>query len=276
MFVEIAKKVSKINNNIFWVVAGDGPLMPKVKAAVDNNFKLLGMIKETQEIYAISDATFNCSSFEGLALTSYESLSMGVPVISTDAGGQAELINKDVGGIVHFNENPTKEEYEKEIEEYVTETLRVVDELDTLKKNCRKRIIKGFTLDIMANKFAKIFEEVIKEEKNKKLPELDTTLYEIGCEAFNQLYSNYTNEFYEKHYGLYLTNIKKSKYAKIIRRLNSYGVFKEGKVILELLRSGKRFLIELIHLLKLIISSIIAFPVLVFKVIKYYVKKIFS
>ena len=276
MFVEIAKKVSKINNNIFWVVAGDGPLMPKVKAAVDNNFKLLGMIKATQEIYAISDATFNCSSFEGLALTSYESLSMGVPVISTDAGGQAELINKDVGGIVHFNENPTKEEYEKEIEEYVTEKLRVVDELDTLKKNCRKRIIKGFTLDIMANKFAKIFEEVIKEEKNKKLPELDTTLYEIGCEAFNQLYSNYTNEFYEKHYGLYLTNIGKSKYAKIIRRLNAYGVFKEGKVILELLRAGKRFLIELLHLLKLIISSIIAFPVLVFKVVKYYVKKIFS
>ena len=279
MFVEIAKRVCKQNSNIFWVVAGDGPLMPKVKANVDDNFKLLGMIKETEEIYALSDATFNCSSFEGLALTSYESLSMGVPIISTDAGGQAELINDSVGGLVHFNENPTPEVYEKEIEEYVEQTLRVVDNLDKLKKNCRKRIIEGFTLNLMAKKFDKIFDEVIEEEKDTKMELLDTTTYEIGCEAFNRLYFNYTNDYYERNLGIYPT-AKKSKhqklYRKITNRLSSFGAVNEGKDIVEFLRSFKRLIIEfkffIIRFFKAIISSI----KIIFKIIIKIIKKIFK
>ena len=43
---------------------------------------MLGMVSsdKTVEIYTLSDMTLNCSSLEGLALTSYESLAMGVPV----------------------------------------------------------------------------------------------------------------------------------------------------------------------------------------------------
>ena len=279
MFVEIAKRVSKRNNNIFWVVAGDGPLMPKVKANVDENFKLLGMIKKTEEIYALSDATFNCSSFEGLALTSYESLSMGVPVISTDAGGQAELINETVGGLVHFNENPTPEVYEQEIEQYVEETLRVVENLDKLNKNCRKRIIEGFTLDLMAKKFDKIFDEVIEEEKNRKMNPIDTTTYEIGCEAFNRLYFNYTNDYYERNLGVYPT-AKKSKYQRIYRkisaRLYAYGAFKQGKDIVEWLRSFKKLLKELVISFKRFLKALVSGIILLFKMIVYYIKRPFK
>ncbi len=279
MFVEIAKRVSKINNNIFWVVAGDGPLMPKVRANVDENFKLLGMIKKTEEIYALSDATFNCSSFEGLALTSYESLAMGVPVISTDAGGQAELINETVGGLVHFNENPTPEVYEAEIEEYVKETLRVVENLEKIKKNCRKRIIEGFTLDLMSKKFDKIFDEVIEEEKNRKLELQDTTTYEIACEAFNRLYFNYTNDYYERNLGVYPT-AKKSKhqriYRKISNRLYRYGAFNQGKDIIEWLRSFKKLLKEFVISLKRFFKAIASGIILIFKVLIYYIKKPFK
>ena len=97
------------------VIAGDGYLMPDIEKVVTDDFKLLGMVKNTEEIYAISDLTINCSTLEGLALTSYESLSMGVPVVSTDVGGQTELIDDKVGGIVHCNINPSKEVYNNEI-----------------------------------------------------------------------------------------------------------------------------------------------------------------
>lgn len=43
-------------------------------------------IKNTGEIYKISNVTVNCSLKEGLALTSYESLSMNVPIVSSDVG----------------------------------------------------------------------------------------------------------------------------------------------------------------------------------------------
>ena len=39
--------------------------------------------------------------------------------LTSNKEGQAELINETVGGLVHFNENPTPEVYEKEIEEYI-------------------------------------------------------------------------------------------------------------------------------------------------------------
>ena len=79
---------------------------------IDENFAMLGMVSsdKTVEIYTLSDMTLNCSSLEGLALTSYESLAMGVPVVSTDVGGQTELIDDTVGAIVHYHKDATEEE----------------------------------------------------------------------------------------------------------------------------------------------------------------------
>lgn len=279
MFAEIAKRVSKINKDIYWVVAGDGPLMPKLKAKVDNNFKLLGMIKQTEEIYAISDATLNCSSFEGLALTSYESLSMGVPVISTDAGGQGELIDNKVGALVHFNENPTPEIYEEEVENYVKETIKVIENLENLKKNCRKRILEGFTLDLMAKKFDKIFDEVIEEEKNRESIEFDTTTYELACETFNKLYFDFTNDYYEKNFGIYLDTVEKGTkktVQAIKKRLVGYNAIKEGKIIFEFMRQSKKAFKELGKFLWLLFKSIISGVIIIIKIIIYYLKKPFK
>ncbi len=279
MFVEIAKRVSKLNKNVYWVVAGDGPLMYKVRPRVDKNFKLLGMVKETEEIYAISDITFNCSSFEGLALTSYESLSMGVPVISTDAGGQGELIDNTVGALVHFNPNPTPEVYEQEIEEYVKETLRVVDNVEQLKKNCRKKILNGFTLDLMAKKFDNIFDKAIKEEKNKKHNDNDKTTYELACEAFNVLYTSYTNDYYEKNLGIY-PNAKKRKFPRLYKKLRdrifAYNILKEAKNITGFFRNIFDIVVIVI---RAIIKFFIAIPsviILIAKVFIYYVKRIYK
>ncbi len=277
MFVEIAKRVSRKDPSIFWVVAGDGPLMPKVKANVDDNFKLLGMIKKTEEIYAISDATLNCSSFEGLALTSYESLSMGVPVISTDAGGQAELINKEVGGLVHFNENPTPEIYEREIEEYVNETIRVMNNLDEIKKNCRKRIIEGFTLDLMAKKFDRIFQELLKED-NTTEPKLNRTTYELALEAFNDLYFKYTNDYYERNLGVWPT-AKKVRFPKFYRHATNFlyriGAYKEGKNFIEFSRGFKRMSQEFIFTMKYFLRCIPSFFTFIFKCIARIITKPF-
>ena len=197
---------------------------------------------------------------------------MGVPVISTDAGGQAELIDDKVGGLVHYNENPTPEIFEQEIEQYVEKTLKVVEKLDELKKNCRKKIIEGFTLDLMSQKFEKIFEEVIKNEKNKKNESvIDATTYELACEAFNNLYFNYTNDYYERNLGIYLT-AKKNNHQRLYRhvrtKLELFGAVNEGKNIIEFIRSIKRLLNENINALKLFGKAFVSTISLIYKVIK--------
>ena len=133
----------------------------------------LGNVKNTKEVYAISDITLNCSLKEGLALTSYESLSMGIPVISSDVGGQKELINSEVGAIVKCmqkEEDILNYDYkEKEINQYVQAINKVFDNLGLYKKNARKRIENSFTIDKMVDDMTNIFEQISINPNEEKI-----------------------------------------------------------------------------------------------------------
>lgn len=271
MFVRIAKKIHDKNPNTFFVIAGDGPLMKKVRNKVDDNFKLLGMVKETDEVYAFSDLTINCSSLEGLALTSYESLAMSTPVISTDVGGQTELIDDTVGGVVHYNGFVKNSVFEKEIDEYVDKALKALMNLDELKKNCRKKILDGFTLDQMVKKFSKIIDESIEIEKKTNIKEtLDFTTYELACESLHKAYFYFTKHYIVNTYGIpYEEDRKfkkkaKGKFATLLYR--KYAT-QDANIILDFLRAVKRTLKEMFIALKFFIKSIPAFFKIIYKLI---------
>ena len=181
-------------DDFLFVIAGDGPMLQEIKSKakslnINDVICFLGNISDTEDIYAISDLTLNCSIKEGIALTSYESLSMSVPVISADVGGQTELIDSTVGGVVHYNKDASKKELDDEINNYVEETLRVLNNIDEIKKNCRKKILDGFTLDLMAEKMDKVFEKTIQEKETRKYIHQNETVYELACELYNDLYS---------------------------------------------------------------------------------------
>ena len=178
LFFEIIKKLAEIRNDFVVIVAGDGPMLNGLKRKVreeklDNFFAFVGNIKRTEKIYAISDLTINTSIKEGLALTSYESLAMGVPVVSSDVGGQKELINEEVGVVVPciqdekeiFDYNYSKEE----IVNYVVAIQKVISNLQFYKSNCRKRILKDFTQDSMIENMEKEFIELIKNPNKEKV-----------------------------------------------------------------------------------------------------------
>ena len=238
---------------------------------------MLGMIQDTEEIYALSDMTLNCSSLEGLALTSYESLSMGIPVVSTDVGGQTELIDDKVGGIVHYHKNATPEEYEEEINNYVKETERVISNLDEIKGNCRKKILAGFTLDIMAKKFDKIFTDTIKEEKKNKVkyPINDYMEYNLLIESLYIDYfftvKNYLETKFDIYYDPDQPPRKKGRLYYFKRRLskvlNRAHAKQESLTILNALRCLYKSLKNFIYFLKFFILSIPAAFVLFYKLL---------
>ena len=279
MFVEICKRLYKKRKDLYFVIAGDGYLMPNVKRIIDDNFKLLGMIKETAEVYAISDLTVNCSTLEGLALTSYESLSMNVPVVSTDVGGQTELIDDSVGAIVHCNINPTKEIYEKEINEYVDSIIKILDKLPSISKNCRKKILDNFTLNLMIKKYEKIIDKSIVQEKNTKKTDNTYIDYNLAIEALHKQYYFYCKNYIESHYNLkynYDETVKNiveensKKYLlkqKTNRFLIKHNIKNEGNIILDWLRSIKRLLKEIVINIKFFILSIISALKIILKLI---------
>ena len=175
LFFEVIKKLAEIRDDFVAIVAGDGPMLEELKRKVKTNrledfFVFVGNIKKTEKIYAISDLTINTSIKEGIALTSYESLAMGVPVVSSDVGGQKELITDDVGVIVPCLQDEKEildfNYTDEEIINYVFAIQKIINYLKYYKSNCRKHILEHFTLDSMIKNME---EELIKLAKNTNI-----------------------------------------------------------------------------------------------------------
>ena len=179
LLLKVIKKLLEERDDCIFLIVGDGNLLNQMKSNAKkmqlmDNIIFLGRTNKTDEIYAISDITINCSIKEGLALTAYESLAMGVPVVSSDVGGQKELINEKTGVIVPCMQ---KEEdifdfnySNKEIDSYVKAINKILKDLSTYKKECRKRILDGFTIDQMVKNMTQILEDTIENpNKNKKI-----------------------------------------------------------------------------------------------------------
>ncbi len=178
LFFEVIRKLNQKRKDFVVVIAGDGPLLSGLKNKVKANqmekiFKFVGNMKDTERIYKISDITVNTSIKEGLALTSYESLSMGVPVVSSDVGGQKELITEDVGIVVSClqkEEEISNYNYsDEEIYAFVEAIEKVLDNVDDYKVNCRKRILDGFTINRMIKKLEGEFEKIVNNPNKTKI-----------------------------------------------------------------------------------------------------------
>ena len=223
---------------------------------MDKIFKFIGKVKDTRKIYAISDVTINTSIKEGLALTSYESLAMGVPVISSDVGGQKELITEDVGIIVPCLQNEKQildfNYSDKEIQNYVNAIEKVLKNLDKYKSNCRKRILKKFTINKMIKTMEKEFEKVTEKpnqvriengkilaKNNEFLKELISAYFmssEIEYKWLVEEFNNkniHINEKYNKKIRKYYEHTLEYKLKHpIVLVLRKIGIYNQCKKIL--------------------------------------------
>ena len=134
---------------------------------------MFGNVEDTKEIYEIGDLSVNTSIKEGIALTSYESLAMGVPVVSSNVGGQKELITDDVGVIVPCIQDEEQiKDYnysEEEVQNYVNAINKVISKLNVYKANCRKRILENFTTSKMINDIDTEFTEIVEKPNEEKV-----------------------------------------------------------------------------------------------------------
>lgn len=178
LMLEIAKRVIQKNENVCFLVAGDGPLRQELiqkirKAKLDKWFVCPGEISEMEKVYADSDITLICSLKEGLSLTAYESCAMATPVISADVGGQKELIDESVGRLISLYQKETdidsREYSEKEIDSYVDAILDILSDqsrYEQLCHNCRARIESGFSTEIMIGNLEKVLQDTLQRVRS--------------------------------------------------------------------------------------------------------------
>lgn len=265
LIIEIIKKLKEKRNDFVFVLAGNGTMMKMIKEKIKkydltNDIMLLGNVNDTEKVYKISDVTLNCSIKEGLALTSYESLAMGVPVVSSNVGGQAELINEEVGAVVPClqNENEINNYNYKteEIQNYVEALDKVLNNLDEYKNNCRKRVLNGFTINQMVSNMEKEFEDVIKNKNQIKiqagqaLTNVTDICKELITKSFVVMNENYRWLCEQVNVSYFSENLNNDEYCGVYNYFDT----PRGKLRLLIIRITKR--IHLYEIIKKILKKI--------------------
>jgi len=178
LMLEIAKRVIQRDENVCFLVAGDGPqrqeLLQKIRQAkLDRWFVCPGEIAEMEKVYADSDLTLVCSLKEGLSLTAYESCAMATPVVTADVGGQKELIDETVGRLIPLCQKETdidsRDFADEEINAYAEAILEILKDQDRyaqLCRNCRERIETGFSTDKMIINLEKVLMDTLEKVRS--------------------------------------------------------------------------------------------------------------
>lgn len=241
LMIDIAKELSKKISDVCFLVVGDGPQLEELELkskseGLEKNIIFAGRQNDMLPFYRDSDVTLICSLKEGLALTAYESCSMGVPVVSSDVGGQCELIDSSVGAILPLMQNEetdldVRSFSKEEIELYVNalhDILMDKEKYESLSKNCREKIENKFSSQIMIKKLEEELDMLINDkEYSKKRVEKAESLKSLGLFADDYVTTFAELEIREISYKLgYDNNIKyelmrlaSSKWGKRIIKL---------------------------------------------------------
>lgn len=176
LMLHLAGLLKKQGKNFAFAVVGDGPQLDQMQAYVEENqlsdtVFFAGAQKDMRPWYKDAAVTLICSINEGLSLTAYESASMGVPIITSDVGGQRELVDASIGRVVPMLQSQAKDLDarswpEEEVEGYLAafESLFAgPDAYQKVRAACRKRVLEGFSLELMAKRMDEIFTRLLED-----------------------------------------------------------------------------------------------------------------
>lgn len=206
LMVKILEELNKRRDDIILFVVGDGPQLREMKEMVENlklqdKIIFFGMQEEVRPFYKLSNILVNCSIREGITLTTYEALSMSVPVVTANVGGQKELVDDSCGRIVSniqkIEEGEKSRNYsQEEVDRYANAIEDVLDnkEYEVMRENCRKRIENKFTISKMVETMESEFDTLIKQKT------------QVPSDLINneELYKNYLvlyNEIDRRYYN---------------------------------------------------------------------------
>ncbi|UII23883.1 glycosyltransferase [Fulvivirga ligni] len=155
-WLQVFSEASKHNPNLFGVIVGDGPLKEELiteRARLGLQEKVLmpGLQTNTLDWFSIMDIFMMTSIFEGLPIALLEAMSMECAILTTDAGGIKEVISHNDSGLM------------VSIDDWMdlSQTLSKIEseQIQTLGKQARKRVVENFSLTNMVNRLEEIYKE---------------------------------------------------------------------------------------------------------------------
>jgi hypothetical protein len=145
------------------LVAGDGPDFLWLSQFIERHgmrekVRLLGTvsIERMQELMAAADIFFLPSQWEGIALSIYEAMACGLPIVGAAVGGQRELVTPDCGVLISRSDEETEASHYAEI---LAELLCQPRRRVRMGTAGRVRVSNYFQLEQMGKKMAGLLNE---------------------------------------------------------------------------------------------------------------------
>ena len=203
LMMEIANKLIQRNEHLYFLVVGEGPDLNGIKEkakhyGLKNRMVFYNNQQDLRPFYRDSDLMLLCSIKEGISITTLEACSMGVPVVSSDVGGQAEIVDDTVGALLPMLQDEaadfdSRTFSEVEIQQYVDAIENLLsDKLELEKKSirCREKIEEKFSTSVMIHKLEHDFNAFSEGRLGKELD------YKACYESIVNDYVTIYNELY--------------------------------------------------------------------------------
>ncbi|WP_218310134.1 glycosyltransferase [Alteromonas antoniana] len=161
MMLHAFSRVLNHHSNTKLLIVGDGEERARLESTVkelkiSTNVIFTGYITDPSEYLAIMDIFLLSSLSEGTSMTLLEAMSLSKPCVVTDAGGNAEIIEHGVNGLVTPNNDI--EAFAKAISSFLS------TDLSAMKKAAKERFEQLFTADKMADSYQAIYKQVLSQK----------------------------------------------------------------------------------------------------------------
>jgi len=166
--IEAAKVILSHYPQTYFVFAGDGPLRLKLERKADGlgitaNIQFLGWRSDVTRVISIYDIFVFPSLNEGMGRVLVEAMALGKPVVASDVGGIPDLV---IHGKTGFLVPPKNS---RQLARYI----QVLMEDERKRKSmgqAGKEMALNFKKEIMVEKIAKLYDELLLKKKTFSLP----------------------------------------------------------------------------------------------------------
>jgi glycosyltransferase involved in cell wall biosynthesis len=160
VFAETMRVLKSRGLDFLCLVAGDGEDRQWLSAylrrhRLRNRVWVMGAVsnQRVREVLAASDIFFLPSKMEGIAITIYESMAMGVVPVGADVGGQRELVTPESGVLI---ERASEELEVAEYAEVLEKLIRSPELRDSMGKAARERVCLWFDIEQMGDRMKEL------------------------------------------------------------------------------------------------------------------------
>ncbi len=96
-WLEVAKRVAGLRQDVVFIMVGDGPDMPLIRAklaelGLQDRVYLTGFREDGRRLMGLMDIYLMTSDYEGLPIALLEAMALAKPVVATAVGGIPEVI----------------------------------------------------------------------------------------------------------------------------------------------------------------------------------------